>query len=72
LGRLASLVATCKLNSIEPFAHMKATLEALVAGHRNADRQGRNCIPTFSRRISRGFAAFLSSLWTMSSLGVVA
>ena len=36
-ARLASLVATCKLNSIEPFAYMKATLEALVAGHRNAD-----------------------------------
>lgn len=36
-ARLASLVATCKLNSIEPFAYMKATLEALVAGHRNAE-----------------------------------
>jgi transposase len=36
-ARLASLVATCKLNGIEPFAYMKATLEALTAGHRNAD-----------------------------------
>jgi transposase len=36
-ARLASLVATCKLNGIEPFAYMKTTLEALVAGHRNAD-----------------------------------
>jgi transposase len=36
-ARLASLVATCKLNGIEPFAYMKATLKALAAGHRNAD-----------------------------------
>jgi transposase len=36
-ARLASLVATCKLNGVEPFAYMKATLEALVAGHRNAN-----------------------------------
>jgi len=36
-ARLASLIATCKLNGIEPLAYMKATLEALAAGHRNAD-----------------------------------
>ena len=36
-ARLASLIRTCKLNGIEPFAYMKATLEALAAGHRNAD-----------------------------------
>ena len=36
-ARLASLIGTCKLNSVEPFAYMKATLEALAAGHRNAD-----------------------------------
>lgn len=36
-ARLASLIASCKLNGIEPFAYMKSTLEALVAGHRNAD-----------------------------------
>jgi transposase len=36
-ARLASLIGTCKLNGIEPFAYMKATLEALAAGHRNAD-----------------------------------
>jgi len=36
-ARLASLVATCKLNGVEPFAYMKATLEALTAGHRNAE-----------------------------------
>jgi transposase len=36
-ARLASLIGTCKLNGIEPFAYMKATLEALAAGHPNAD-----------------------------------
>jgi len=36
-ARLASLIATCKLNGIEPFAYMKTTLEALAAGHRNAE-----------------------------------
>ncbi len=36
-ARLASLIGTCKLNAIEPFAYMKATLEALATGHRNAD-----------------------------------
>jgi len=32
-ARLASLIATCKLNGVEPFAYMKATLEAIAAGH---------------------------------------
>jgi len=36
-ARLASLIGTCKLNGVEPFAYMKATLEALAAGHSNAD-----------------------------------
>jgi transposase len=36
-ARLASLIATCKLNGVEPFAYMKVTLEALAAGHRNAN-----------------------------------
>src|SRR5487761_1927182 len=36
-ARLASLVGTAKINDIEPFAYMKATLEALATGHRNAD-----------------------------------
>ena len=36
-ARLASLIGTCKLNGIEPFAYMKATLEAIAAGHPNAD-----------------------------------
>ena len=36
-ARLASLIGTCKINGIEPFAYMKATLEALATGHRNAD-----------------------------------
>jgi len=32
-GRIASLIETCKLNGIEPFAYIKATLEAIAAGH---------------------------------------
>jgi transposase len=36
-ARLASLIGTCKINGVEPFAYMKATLEALATGHRNAD-----------------------------------
>ena len=30
-ARLASPVATCKLNGVEPFAYMKTTFEALAA-----------------------------------------
>lgn len=33
----ASLIATCKLNGVEPYAWLKATLEAIAAGHPNAD-----------------------------------
>ena len=36
-ARLTSLIGICKLNGVEPFAYMKATLDALAAGHRNAD-----------------------------------
>ena len=32
-ARIASLIATCKMNSVEPYAWMKATLEAIAAGH---------------------------------------
>lgn len=32
-GRVASLIETCKLNSVEPYAYLKATLEAIAAGH---------------------------------------
>jgi len=32
-SRLASLIATCKLNDVEPYAWMKATLEAIANGH---------------------------------------
>jgi len=32
-GRIASLIETCKMNGIEPFAYIKATLEAIAAGH---------------------------------------
>ena len=33
LGRIASLIETCKINGVEPFAYLKATLEAIAAGH---------------------------------------
>jgi len=32
-ARAASVVATCKLNGVEPFAWLKATLEAIAKGH---------------------------------------
>ncbi len=32
-GRIASLIETCKLNDVEPYAYLKATLEAIAAGH---------------------------------------
>lgn len=32
-GSIASLIETAKLNSVEPFAYLKATLEALANGH---------------------------------------
>jgi transposase len=32
-GRIASLIETCKINGIEPFAYLKATLNAIANGH---------------------------------------
>ena len=32
-GRIASLIETCKLNNVEPYAYLKATLEAIAASH---------------------------------------
>jgi transposase len=32
-ARIASLIATCKINDVEPYAWMKTTLEAIAAGH---------------------------------------
>ncbi|MGZ3310401.1 MAG: IS66 family transposase [Xanthobacteraceae bacterium] len=32
-ARIASLIATCKINGVEPYAWMKTTLEAIAAGH---------------------------------------
>jgi transposase/regulator of replication initiation timing len=32
-ARMASLIATCKLNDIEPFSYLTRTLEAIVNGH---------------------------------------
>lgn len=35
-ARIASLIETCRLNGIEPYAYLKATLEAIAAGHPSA------------------------------------
>lgn len=35
-ARIASLIETCKLNNVEPFAYLKTTLEAIAAGHPEA------------------------------------
>ena len=35
-GRIASLIQTAKLNGVEPYAWLKATLEAIAAGHPNS------------------------------------
>lgn len=35
-GRIASLIETAKLNAIEPFAYLTATLEAIASGHPDA------------------------------------
>ncbi len=32
-GRIASLIETAKINGVEPSAYLKATLEAIAAGH---------------------------------------
>lgn len=32
-ARIASLVETCKLNNVDPYAYLRTTLEALAAGH---------------------------------------
>ena len=32
-ARIASIIETCKLNNVEPYAYLKATLEAIAAGH---------------------------------------
>ena len=35
-GRIASLIETAKMNRVEPFAYLKATLEAIANGHPNS------------------------------------
>lgn len=32
-GRIASLIETAKMNGVDPYAYLKATLEALAEGH---------------------------------------
>ncbi|MBT8411768.1 MAG: IS66 family transposase [Octadecabacter sp.] len=35
-AKIASLIETCKLNGVEPYAYLKATLEAIAGGHPKA------------------------------------
>ena len=35
-GRVASLIETCKMNGVEPYAWFKDTLEKIAAGHPNS------------------------------------
>ena len=35
-GRIASLIETAKMNGVDPFAYLKATLEAIASGHPNS------------------------------------
>ena len=35
-GRIASLIETCKMNAVEPYAWLKSTLEKIAAGHPNS------------------------------------
>ena len=35
-ARIASLIATAKVNGVEPFAYLKTTLKAVAAGHPQA------------------------------------
>jgi len=32
-GRIASLIETCKMNGVEPYAWLKITLEKIASGH---------------------------------------
>ena len=32
-GRIASLIETCKMNGVEPYAWLKSTLEKIAGGH---------------------------------------
>ena len=35
-GRIGSLIETCKMNGVEPYAWLKSTLEKIAAGHPNS------------------------------------
>ena len=36
MGRIASLIDTCKMNGVERYAWLKDTLEKIAAGHSNS------------------------------------
>ncbi|RWX08559.1 transposase domain-containing protein, partial [Rhizobium leguminosarum] len=37
---IASLIETCKLNAIDPFAYVSSTLTAIVNGHKQSGIEG--------------------------------
>ena len=50
-GRIASLIETCKMNGVEPYAWLKDTLQKIAAGHPNSHIEELlpwNFIPTSS------------------------
>ena len=51
-GRIASLIETCKLNDVETFAYLKATLEAIARGHPQ-DRLGRTAALELQENLSQ-------------------
>ena len=38
-GRIGSLIETCKMNGVEPYAWLKSTLKKIAAAHRQSDIQ---------------------------------
>ncbi|WP_160320247.1 transposase domain-containing protein, partial [Rhizobium ecuadorense] len=37
---IASLIETCKLNAVDPFAYLTSTLTAIVNGHKQSQIEG--------------------------------
>jgi hypothetical protein len=47
----ASLIETCKINGVEPFAYLKATLTAIANGHPQKAASTTSCPGTSSRHV---------------------
>jgi len=52
-ARLASLIATCRLNGVEPFAWLKATLTAIAQGHPQARIEDADAVELHPRHLIR-------------------